>query len=324
MTRKTLSCLPLRAFLVFVFVLSCASCQAGAQQTRPAASRTAGLSGPGAKRPAKHKEYDEILRESDVVILGQVDDAQIIQLKNEAGPLPEPKRSVNQEGIPVTIMPAGSSWFLADLFDPPRLWCYRAQVRIVEPFFGSFNKDSRITVDLVYGISRELVEEFVIGAAYTRVRSAKGSLVILHLRKTEVTPGGVERAPYELVSEQPPWPVDKDELTQRVADMKIRMRRYEALQEIDKLIAKVENLSNADRKTLRELVAASRPGLGQPRWTHRERVHLDQVLAGAVPGQTSAQAWRSWWSAHRDTFINAPFRIGAGLGSQPSPETRPG
>jgi hypothetical protein len=323
MASKSSSILTLHVTLLAACSLVCVSSHASAQQARPTRASASKPSAPGAKRPARHKEYDEVLRESNLVILGEILDAQILQLRNQPGPLPEPVQTVDEEGYRSKVSLAAASWFFPELFDPPRLWSYRAEVRIREPFSGPLRKDHRISVNLVYGVSKDFVSEFIT-RPYAKDLCAKGSLVVLHLRKTRKETVALGHAEYELEPEQAPWPVSKDGLRQTITDMRIRMRRYEALQEIDKLVARVENLSDTERKTLRELVTASRPGLGQPRWAPRERTYLDQVLAGSVPGQAPAQAWRSWWSANRGSFINAPFRIGAGLGSQPSSETRPG
>lgn len=83
MPPQSVSFSSLRAIPLIACAIVCRCSLAEAQAARAAPEPAGVSSAPAAKRLPKHKEYHDILEESDLVILGEIVDGQVLQLKNE-------------------------------------------------------------------------------------------------------------------------------------------------------------------------------------------------------------------------------------------------
>lgn len=254
------------------------------------------------RSPGHDLPYATVLNESTLVVVGAIRAAEFVQIKDQQGPPPQPRSGVDSCGTPITIMPQSASWFLSELFDPPHIEAYRIDLQVLEAVQGQAANLEIIKVNLVYGIHKVPVESLWDAYRKTVRNDNIGSEITLHLRPVQGNLGI-----YELVSK--PWIVRVGGEFQARQDMKLRMRRYAAYQEIENLVGRFEQLAGNDLSRLHKLVSSEIPELGQVTFMAREVQDLEGLKTSAAPVAERAQAWRTWWASKKHGYIQQSLRI---------------
>lgn len=111
---------------------------------------------------------------------------------------------------------------------------------------------------------------------------------------------------YELIIR--PNAVEADRVEQTADQLKIRVERYRAANEIDTLIDNVNGLNNERYAHLLELLMSRRDGLGQPMMAEEDLRHIEQLTAMSRDSTEAAAAWHNWWSTFRSKYVTLPLK----------------
>jgi hypothetical protein len=250
--------------------------------------------------------YPEIVEQSDLVIIGRTLDGNLVQVKDEEGPPPQPV--TEQRGmVPSRIEPMSSSWRPKELLNPPKIWAYRASVEALEVFRGEIDRNNAVSANLGYGISKVAVE-FYLDFEASRKYCSSDSVAVFHLVRVAGGEGDEDKGEvYELLLR--PWPVDEDKLGQAVEDMKIRFERYDAMQRIEGYLDDLNALDEGQLNDFLELISSSKPGLGTPVYLMGQKEELDRLIERTREGTVPADEWRKYWKQMKHYYVVMPFII---------------
>jgi len=254
--------------------------------------------------------YNEILRRSNVVLIGKVQRVSIV----EAHPSTKGSgKAVSKGGL---SFPTPAGFRRKDLSWSAKLFASRAVIQVVCPVKGGTRKGDLLNLNVAFGNSEEDLKAFM-KSSPAKEMTAPDTMLVLHLKQSLAS--AEKKQPYELVVI--PWKLDKKELESKTKEMMTRIARYAAFLRVDFMVGNFDSLTEDDLAELKRLAAGKGPNMGTVDYLPIEQKILDAALSSKGKSKDAAAAWLAWWKWERLMFIDKPFRIIAG---RPKPEPKTG
>ena len=252
--------------------------------------------------------YQDIIAESDLIVVGQVLAGQLSDLTQTRPALPrKPKAQKNAYGQDISPVPSSFSWRRADLQNPEELHTFQVRLQILHDPTGALPEGRTVRVNLGYGMTLEQLENFL-ETHYAKSWCEPDSFAVFHLKQVQYPNN--ERAEYELVVM--PWVIDRADVDRKKDELDIRWARFKAYQRIETLMSTWRDNKQADFDEIIDLLYSEPEAMGEPVWLPGEREGIDRLDQRTKSGAATENEWRQWWSAHKIFFVDAPFRQIAG------------